>query len=405
MLVLSEPAIFSLELTALCNNRCAGCSNVYAQERPADVMRASIWRGLLTDALPAASQIRLTGGEPTLHPDFFNILDFATSFDAWVTVFTNARWPNPSEVIQGLVHRPKLAGLLISLHGVRPESHEAFTGVPGSFLETLHNITLATEAGIPVTLSTVITRHNWKELDAISELGEQIGVNHVSFARFIGRPHPDIEPTTDQLRMAITTIEALYTRQAPVRYGISIPQCFAQNHSEGCLAGAAFVAIDPWGNLRPCNHSPTVIGSLHTATLPEIWWGETMEAWRAHIPSVCPHCAAFSLCHGGCRAIQELRDDGRDPLQCTPLAHFDPVREERAVPANVRPTLKLRIRKEQFGYALLGAGQVVPVSEEALPILKACDGSRSFVELITSFGDSCLDLLGELWYLGMLNAN
>ena len=42
-----------------------------------------------------------------------------------------------------------MPGLLISLHGIRPENHEAFSRVPGSFEKTLANIQLAERFGLP----------------------------------------------------------------------------------------------------------------------------------------------------------------------------------------------------------------------------------------------------------------
>jgi len=83
--------VYALEVTPACNSRCPGCSNVYATDRtPSSPLSASTWEALLAPFAPEAVQIRLTGGEPTLHPEFFRILEAATSYDAWVTVFTLA---------------------------------------------------------------------------------------------------------------------------------------------------------------------------------------------------------------------------------------------------------------------------------------------------------------------------
>ncbi len=78
----SWPAIYALELTATCNNHCQGCSNIYATDRALPPMSASTWEAWLATFAPEAVRIRLTGGEPTLHPEFFRILQAATAFDA-----------------------------------------------------------------------------------------------------------------------------------------------------------------------------------------------------------------------------------------------------------------------------------------------------------------------------------
>jgi hypothetical protein len=74
------------------------------------------------------------------------------------------------------------------------------------------------------------------------------------------------------------------------------------------------------------------------------------------------------------------------------------------LPTDVHPHAVVRMRPESFGYALLGQGQVVPVRAEARAVVEACDGTATFSELAARFGQSGLDLLGELWELGMLEA-
>jgi radical SAM protein with 4Fe4S-binding SPASM domain len=401
--VLSLPAIYALELTAACNNCCPGCSNIYAAHRGTPPpLSAQEWYDLLAPFISEAVQIRLTGGEPTLHPEFFHILERVTSHDAWVTVFTNGRWKEPGQFVKRIRGRRHLSGLLISLHGADPASHEAFSGVPGSFDETVSNIRLAVESGITVALSTVITRYSWNKLEAVVTLGQELGVHHIAFNRYIGRPLPEIEPTEDQTRDAVLRVQALAEAGAAVKYGIGVPQCFMPNNSEGCLAGVAYASIDPWGNLRPCAHSPAVIGSLREKSMWELWHSGAMDAWRRLMPSECTTCAAYSACHGGCRAMQELRSSGRDPLRGKPLARYSPPQTVHELPADVRFRAAVRLRPEPFGYALLGRGQVLPVRPEACAVVEACDGSATIAELAACFGQSGLDLLGELWELGML---
>jgi radical SAM protein with 4Fe4S-binding SPASM domain len=403
--ILSIPAIYALEITSACNSRCRGCSNVYASNRSGPpLLSAQEWHDLLSPFIAEAVQIRLTGGEPTLYPDFFHTFEEVTSHDAWVTVFTNGRWKDPQRFVRRVRGRRHFSGLLVSLHGPDAASHESFSGVPGSFDETVSNIRLAVENGITVALSTVITRYSWDRLEAVVELGQELGVHHVAFNRYIGHPLPEIEPTEEQTQVAVLHVQALAQADALVKYGIGVPQCFIPNDSEGCLAGVAYASIDPWGNLRPCAHSPTVIGSLRKVSLVELWHSEPMDAWRALMPSECTTCAAYSVCHGGCRAIQELRPTGRDPLRREPLTEFASPQSVRELPAYMRPHAAVRLRPESFGYALLGQGQVVPVRAEARAVVEACDGSTTFAELATRFGQSGLDLLGELWELGMLEA-
>ena len=402
MNILCWPAIYALELTPACNNHCIGCSNVYASERVQPPMSAAAWVSLLDTFAPEAVQIRLTGGEPTLHPEFLSILEAATSYDAVVTVFTNGRWRNPKLLVEQLHGQSNFSGLLVSLHGARSDSHEAFSRVPGSFDEATNNIRLAVDNGIMVALSTIITHESWDEIEAVLELGRRLGVQHIAFNRYIGQPLPEIEPTPSEIQSAVTIIESLIRAGAPVKYGIGMPQCFESNSSEGCLAGVAYVSIDPWGNVRPCAHSPTIIGSLHQSSLPELWCSAAMDAWRALMPSDCVPCMAYTICHGGCRAVQELRSDRRDPLRGLARVDYSPIPRVRELPADVRPHAVVRLRPESFGYSVLGRGHVLPVRTEAREVIEACDGSATFAELATRLDQSAVELLGDLWEMGML---
>jgi hypothetical protein len=60
------------------------------------------------------------------------------------------------------------------------------------------------------------------------------------------------------------------------------------------------------------------------------------------------------------------------------------------------------LRPEAFGYAVLGSGNVLPVRAEARPLIDACDGQRTFAELVEEFGEGGLHLWGTLWEMGML---
>lgn len=404
MNVLSWPAVVALEITAACSNRCPGCSNVYAAARAGRVTPADQWERWLAEFAPEAVQIRLTGGEPTLHPEFGRIFAAAVSYDARVTVFTNGRWRDPHGLIRQVRGRANFSGLLISLHGARAETHEAFSHVPGSFDETLANIRLAVEAGVPVALSTVLTRQSWREAAGVAALGKELGVQHVAFNRYIGAPNPEIEPDLAEMQQAVSEIEQMIAAGENIRYGVGVPQCFAPNASDGCLAGAAYASVDPWGNLRPCAHSPMLAGSLDQSSFQQIWNGEKMAAWRALMPPECTRCAAYAICHGGCRAVQELRPDGRDPLRCQPVRSLPRARKKRPISPSLKPRLACRLRPEPFGYAALGNGQVLPLRAPAREILLECNGSRTVKELADQYGRNGLNLLGEMLQLGLLEA-
>lgn len=404
--VLSTPLLYSLELTPVCNNRCRGCSNVFAEARVARTIPSPLgageWGIILGRIAPHAEQLKLTGGEPTLHPEFETIVRRVSDLGLNFTLFTNGRWLDSERLVHFLVDIPQCVGLLVSLHGPIAPVHEAFTGVPGSFEETVVNVRLATSAGLLVATSTVVTRQNHDRIAETVALATDLGADHAVVSRYLGEPLPDLEPTAEELLTAIHTIEDLRSSGARVRYGDCIPQCFVENSSTGCLAGVAYCAVDPWGNLRPCNHSPTVAGSLLHQPIETLWRSAEMDQWRDLIPAACHTCAAFPRCHGGCRALAELRPERRDPLVGAPLTQAHPPERIR-LHEGLRPVRQYRMRREDFGYVLTRGNRVAPVPLDDKPILDACDGRTTLRQIERRFGQHGLGLVAALYQKGLLD--
>ena len=135
-----------------------------------------------------------------------------------------------------------------------------------------------------------------------------------------------------------------------------------------------------------------------------------MDAWRALVPVECKTCTAFASCHGGCRAVQQLRQDRRDPLRGTPLHTAPHSTEACELPAHAHPLFVGRLRDETFGYAVLGQGQVVAVRREAYQVLETCTGEHTLLELKESlalqvseeFAEASMSLLHDLWSVGLI---
>jgi AdoMet-dependent heme synthase len=399
MIVLSQPALYALELTAACNNHCAGCSNVFL--RDCLPLSAADWCRVLASLTPHVRLLKLTGGEPTLHPEFAKIIRAIEETGTPFSLFTDARWRDPQATIDLLRTVSQCSGLLISLHGPDAVSHDAFTCTPSSFEEACENIRRATAAGLRVHTSTVLTCHNYDRVREVAALAFSLGAQRAVFNRYIGFPMPDLEPEPWQLRQAMHDIERMRQYGAngqgsafSVKYGNCIPQCFAPSSSTGCWAGVAYCTIDPWGNLRPCNHSPTIAGNILEEPIEAIWHNDIMNRWRARQWGGCETCAELETCHGGCRAMAEIRHADRDPLTGHPIQEEHSRRlTELELYENSRPKLSCTVQPEPFGYALIRGHAILPVTAEARPILDVLDGTMTLRELSEGFGQEALDLM------------
>jgi len=298
--------------------------------------------------------------------------------------------------------------LLISLHGPNSETHEAFTNTPGSFMETCENIRRATRSGLRVHTSTVLTCENYNTIKEIVALSQQLGAKCAVFNRYIGHHLPEIEPMKWQIRRAIQEIESLkkskfQDSKFKIKYGNCFPQCFMPSASTGCWAGIAYCTIDPWGNLRPCNHSPTIAGNILEEPIEKIWNNEIMNRWRSFLPEQCNNCSKLEICHGGCRAQAELLRINQDPLIGKPI-----VKSQISSPItldlyeNSYPLLQCSVRTEPFGYALIKGNSILPVKSEAKSILNILKGQKTLRQIQKDHGQDVLDFIGSLYLNGLL---
>ncbi len=404
--VLPLPTAYYLELTPICNNACPVCANHDAHQgyrKP--VLRTSQWETIITYLATHARHFKITGGEPTLHPDFEEIIGLIQDTGIHFTLFSNGRWLHSHRLISLLRNTPTCDGLLISLHGPKAGIHESFSGVPGSFAETVNNIRLATNAGLEVATSMVINATNFDAIEENLALTLELGANHLVCNRLIAPPTPGLTPDEEQLRHAMHTIEHLRAKGFPIRFGNCIPQCFEPSSSRGCTAGSTFATIDPWGRVRPCNHTPLIAGDLFKEPIEKIWRGEQMNFWRSLIPAECQRCSAYTICHGGCRAQALIKQKRADPLMKAPLAVYLDTEPALHLYAGLRP-IALFERPTTMPTAgaqviLLGS-KAATISPEVIALAPLLNGSLTLRKIKQDYGQKALDWIGLLYKEGMI---
>ncbi|GIK38025.1 MAG: hypothetical protein BroJett011_18580 [Chloroflexota bacterium] len=351
------------------------------------------WRKIIHKLSPHVSRLSITGGEPTLYKHFTEFTQLLDEYQLGFTLFTNARWPNPEATIGSLQQTEQLKGLLVSLHGQNAPTHEAFTLVTGSFEETIENIKLATQAGIPVTLSTIITRYSYAQSQAVYQLGQELGVRHVVFNRYIGLPQDDCAPTPTQLKQALIDIEAMRVQGALVKLSVTVPQCFHPTSSTGCGAGESFITIAPWGNVKPCNHTPMILGNLRYDSVEQIMSSNQLDYWR-NLPLMgCKDCSALSICGGGCRAEAMLNQRSYDALMSGPILSESKT-DFLILPDYLHPMATQSFTRDDF------VSEVA--SEWRDTLITSLDGTISLKDLGIKHGQPFLDFIGVMYREGIV---
>ncbi|MCI5149360.1 MAG: radical SAM protein [Candidatus Electrothrix sp. MAN1_4] len=397
MLFPSAPLSYAVELTYACNNSCTGCANIWGTRRQQVLTR---WQDLFNRIAPPehpdkyAELIRLTGGEPTLHPEFSRIVDHVDSLGIAHVLFTNGRWSNPLSIIDLYQKQKNCLGMLISLHGSSPAVHNALVGDNNAFAETCTNIRQAADAGIEVFTNTILSKDSCEQVEDIIHLSQELGAEYAVFNRFLGNDNP-LQPTKEQLKQAVLLIEDLHKQGVSCRIGNCVPKCFAPNSTEGSNAGIEHCAISPEGLVRPDNLTSTVFGNIFEQPITEIWQSEQAQQYRQQIAPACLECVALSRCRGGDRSAALEQGQQQDALMSEPLYETEP--KTVHLDPGWKPIARFRIREESFGYLVTRYNWSIPVAFTAKPLLDAMNGKKTLAEIQKQFGNEGLDLIGRLY--------
>jgi radical SAM protein with 4Fe4S-binding SPASM domain len=158
-----------LELTERCNNNCIHCCTNLPMEdngaRPRELSTSAIKEILSQTAALGALSIRFTGGEPLLREDFIDLYLHARRLGLKVLLFTNARLITP-ELADLFVRIPPLVKIEVTVYGLKPESYEAVSRVPGSYEEFRRGIGRLQERNVPFVVKGALLPPNLAEMES-----------------------------------------------------------------------------------------------------------------------------------------------------------------------------------------------------------------------------------------------
>jgi radical SAM protein with 4Fe4S-binding SPASM domain len=331
-MTLTRPRLPSLifETTQRCNHTCLHCYNVWlagGNERPVagdayprgelDTQRTLALLGKALDET-VCSHVTLTGGEPLLRGDLPLLVDFLRARGAGVTIISNGR----------LLDEPAAADLIgrgvglfeLPLLSHQRDVHDRLSGAPGawdSVLAAMANIRLHHGQFVA---AFVATRVNTGHIREVMKLAFGFGARAVMFNRFNpgGRGRGNLQmllPSAAEVRNALAEADSASSEFGlPVSSSIPIQPCLIDTRAfprigfSHCAAGGqrAYYALDPLGNLRPCNHTPTILGNLFAESFAELTAPERMRGFTAALPAFCTGCARRMECQGGCKAAAQV---------------------------------------------------------------------------------------------------
>ncbi len=313
---------YMFELAEQCNQRCVFCYNAW---RPSG---APAKRALRTDEVlrvlrrvieeTPCHSIALSGGEPLLRRDLFEVISFIKSRNVKVGLISNGFFLSAEAIARCLTSGVDV--FQISLLGDGPEIHNRLAGVNG-FEKAFDAIFEVKKAGGKAHVFFVALADNIDHFRGVLELCVLLGVDQVSFGRFLpgGAGLTDWktmlpDPVSIDRALAIADEFAGKYRIA-ISMANPIPPClhdvskYPHVRFGFCAAGRedhACFAIDPEGNLKVCSHSPVALGNLLAESFEKVAQSSFLSQFVRTVPEFCIDCTALATCRGGCRSSAQV---------------------------------------------------------------------------------------------------
>lgn len=338
------PMSGTFELSPVCNFSCRMC---YVRKTQAEVALHPRRAMMLSDWLRLAEEAReqgmlyllLTGGEPFLWKDFWELYEKLIGMGFLVTINSNGSLIDEAAV-KRLAKLPPTR-INITLYGASDETYRALCGVGGVFSHVDRAITGLREAGINVKLNCSLTPANCHDLEAMIRYAKErdliIETNTYMFPPL--RRDPGMVGRNERF----TPEEAAFyhLRRYRLQYGDAIYRQFLERVASGlaeplgldeschdpadgkirCRAGKAafWVTWDGW--LAPCGMMPEPKVDLMTASFLAMWQELTEQCEKLSLSGICGSCPDRDICHScGAMALAETGEHSGVPRYLCQMA-------------------------------------------------------------------------------------
>jgi len=335
------------EVTRSCNLNCRHCRAAASLgPYPGELSSEQCLR--LVDELAKlfSPVIILTGGEPLLRADIFDIAAYGTSRGLRMVMATNGTLVD-KETARRLI-QSGVSRVSVSIDGQDAQSHDEFRGEPGAFLGAMQGVEVLKSVGLEFQINTTITNANLSQIKEIHDLAVEIGAaaHHIFLLVPTGRGR-------DLAQQAITAADyeetLMWFHQKSLGCEIQLKATCAPHYfrimrqnkqkgaetvkkkaghftesTRGCLGGISFCFISHVGKVQPCGYLELDCGNVLEESFVDIWTNSavfTNLRDYGKYGGKCGRCEFVKVC-GGCRA-RAFEATG-DYLAEEPLCLYEP---------------------------------------------------------------------------------
>ena len=344
-----RPFTVAWELTRACALACVHC-RAEAQPKPDPNELTTVEALKVVDqlAMLGPAVLVLTGGDPLMRRDLFEIVEYAVGRGMRVAVSPTATALTTRERLMRL-RDLGVSMIHVSVDGATPETHDAFRGFAGTFDRSVATLRTLQELEMPTQVGTTVTRGTVAELPQIAELVETCGVRmwSVFFLVPTGRAEAsamvDVETAektwewlaelSDRASFSVRTTAAPQFRRTQLRRkkvgqggatrlagaGYALRKSEGRVDVRGVNDGRGFMFIDRVGNICPSGFLQMSAGNVREDDPGEIY--RTSALFRElrdpnALTGVCGTCPHTALCGGSRARAYALTGSvvGDDPL-------------------------------------------------------------------------------------------
>ena len=259
----------------------------------------------------------MSGGEPLLRKDCFDILQYARALTFNVKLKTNALLIGEREAAR--IRELGIEQIQISVYSHRAEVHDSITGVRGSLERTLASIRKLRSEGLRVTIANVLMKQTLHDYAGVQALAGELGA-HCTLDPTI-TPKMDGDTGILEMRVSGDGLGSIFHDSAlvgNVEEFCAPPAAVGDDILEGipCSAGHTSCYISPYADVYPCVQFPLPCGNLRRRSFREIWYDSpqlrevrSIRARHLHTCSGCSHAGTCSRCPG----LAYMEGDMRGP--------------------------------------------------------------------------------------------
>lgn len=342
---------FYLYMTTGCNLRCRHCwitpTFVNGKPSPGDCIDLDLLKKAVRDAKPLGlHSVKLTGGEPLMHPQFREIALFLAAEGLHSDMETNGTRVD-ADTARFLKEETNVRFVSVSLDSIDPGRHDHFRGVEGAFDAAVAGIKNLVAADYRPQVIMSPHHGNRSEVDDMVALATELGAGSVKFnpVTYAGRGkqmHERGEALDyDEYRALIRYVNGELQNRSSIRLHIGAPMA---------LLSVDDILHDRWRGVCNVVHILGILGTGHMAmcgigrNVPELCYGELgkddlRETWFSHpmlkqireglqgqYPGICGDCIHARGCRTGCLAMNYMNFG--QLIQPSELCHYVAERNE-----------------------------------------------------------------------------